>query len=176
MIEEMTSPKIKALLQKYATGKKYLEIGVFRGSTLRAAGEVASLAVGIDNFSQFDNGSNEQRVKDLIKDLDNTFLIVGDCFNETTINKTKDKSKFYNVFFYDGDHKEEPTSKGLIEYSKLLKKGAIVIVDDWNEASVRKGTELAQQEINLELIEEYYTPANAQKESYWNGIAIFKLL
>lgn len=175
MIEEMTSAKVKALIQNYAKGKRYLEIGVFRGATLSSAGEVAKKAVGVDNFSQFDNGTNEARAKEVIKDLKNTFLIVGDCFEESTFKKVKAKARKYDVFFYDGDHKSKPTFQALIQYAKILSPGAIVIIDDWNQDSVREGLELAQKELNLELVEEHFTTANAQRDSYWNGIAVFEL-
>ncbi len=55
----MTTDQIIEMVKGYAKGKIYLEIGIFRGKLLSEVGKVAKKATGIDNFSQFDDGSNE---------------------------------------------------------------------------------------------------------------------
>lgn len=173
-IERMTTDLILKMIQGYCKDLNYLEIGVFRGATLANAGEVAKLAVGIDDFSQFDaDGFNQKATYDKIKHLDNCELIKGDCYKRATINKAKKLGPF-DVFFYDGHHGELQTYNAIKKYHSLMSDSYFLIIDDWNLEHVQKGTDsaLADLKIKSVIIEKHLTEKNASKD-YWNGIAVF---
>lgn len=176
-VERMTTDLILRMIQNYTKGLKYLEIGVFRGATLANAGEVASLAVGIDDFSQFDaDGFNEKATYEKIKDLYSCELIKGDCYKRSTINKAKKLSPF-DVFFYDGHHGKSQTFEAIKKYNPLMADSYVFIVDDWNLDQVQEGTFEALESLKIEYkeLEKHFTGKNASKD-YWNGIAVFQVV
>lgn len=176
-VERMTTDLILKMIQGYTKGLKYLEIGVYRGATLANASEVSSLAVGIDDFSQFDaEGFNEKATYEKIKAFDNCELIKGDCYKRSTINKAKKLGPF-DVFFYDGNHGEKQTFEAIKKYHSLMADSYILIIDDWNLEDVQKATDLALGSLKAEskIIEKHLTEKNASKD-YWNGIAVFEVI
>lgn len=170
MIERMTTDNNIEIIRKYSKGKRYLEIGVYRGGTLLNTG--AKISVGIDNFSQFDpDGVNKKHVLDNIRD--DIRLIEGDCYDDDTLFKALPYAP-YDVFFYDGDHLPDPTRIAIIMYSQLMKDTYTLIVDDWNVGGVRNGTYDGLKRMKYTILEEYFTGKNASKD-YWNGIVVFKV-
>lgn len=176
MREIMSTQNIIDLIKGHADGKNYLEIGVFRGGMLSEVAKVAKTAIGIDNFSQFDNGQNKDAVLGKIQGLDNCKLIEGDCFDSKVKRKVKNKS--IDVFFYDGDHTAKATEKAIVEYAPKLKDKAILIIDDWNHNPAMIGTDKAlyklQSEFSFKPIFQKFTFKNASPD-WWNGIAVFEL-
>ena len=177
MKEIMSSTNIVQLIKGYALGKDYLEVGVYRGAMLQHAGSVAKTATGIDNFSLFDaQGENEKAAKEKITGMENTRLIVGDCYAEATKKQVEDKS--IDVFFYDAGHTAEETEKGILGYAYKLRDRAVIIVDDWNHEPAREGTYKAIEILRfaglhaVKLAIEHFTTKNADAD-WWNGIAVF---
>lgn len=172
----MSTQKVIDLIKGYAKGKNYLEIGVYRGGMLSEVAKVAKNATGIDNFSQFDpTGENERAVWNKISGMLNVTMIVGDCYDQNTIDQVKNNS--IDVFFYDGDHTEQGTYDAIVKYLPKLKKQAILIIDDWNHEPARLGTQKALidlVQIDFTNVMEQFSPKNADPE-WWNGIAVFKI-
>jgi hypothetical protein len=127
---------------------RYLEIGVWLGSTLCAAvnGNKVS-AFAIDNWSQF-GGSADRILPNLdrfkgdaaVRLLDSDFRAV----DFAAIGK-------FNVYLFDGPHTEKDQFDGVTAAQPALDDQFVLIVDDWNWSEVRVGTLKAVMEIGLRL-------------------------
>lgn len=143
-LEGMSSRENRILLNELVKdGDKYLEIGVHKGSTFVSAlyGNQVTRAVAIDNFSQFgdrnalktwfDQSCGESEIK-------NYTLLERDCFN--LFPEDKELIRDTNVYFYDGDHREEDQRNAFVYYYEFLAKEFIIIIDDYNHGPVQSGT------------------------------------
>jgi predicted O-methyltransferase YrrM len=167
--EKMTTDTIIELVKGYAKDKAYLEIGVYRGVLLSEVAKVAKTAIGIDDFSQFDTeGTNKQTTLERIGDT--AKLIDGDCYSGTVTKRIK----HVDVLFYDAGHTYQQTSKALELYTKKMKKGGVIIIDDWNVPHIQQATSDIIGGIS-KLVEEHFTEKNGS-DDYWNGIGVFRLL
>lgn len=169
-LKGMSSPHIWHLLNNLVTGS-YLEIGVWKGSTLTAALTGKDIpAWAIDNFSQF--GDVREEFKANTRHLAYTF-IEGDCF---TVSKAAitEQIEFY---LYDGGHTKDDHYKALAHFYPDMADEFVYMVDDWNVPDVNEGTLKAIKDLNLNVVESYemFTPKNGCKDSWWNGFAVFKL-
>ena len=161
--EMMTTDNIIELVKSYAKGKKYVEIGIFRGVLLSKVAEVAKSAIGIDNFSQFDDGTNKAAV--LARITKNCTILEGDCFDGAILSQIKG----VDVIFYDAGHSYDDTMNAFRHYYTKLKKGGIFILDDWNMPHIER----AANDFGVEPILQHLTEKNAS-DDWWNGIAVFK--
>lgn len=167
----MSSFKVRNFLNKLLEipNSRYLEIGVWQGSTFYSAlyGNSPESAVAIDNFS---NPPSDQAI--FIRNMDDVGtkfeFINSDCF----LTKEKLDSKKFNIYFYDGDHSEESHYQALKYFYDNLDDEFIYICDDWNWQNVKDGTHRAIKELNIAIIEEWDLPSrcNSDRESWWNGI------
>jgi hypothetical protein len=152
MLDGMSGRKyrhfINNLIQSVAE-PRYLEIGVWKGSTLCSAlyfNDVRALA--IDNWTLFGAPSNEffanlakhKGPKARLSFLDTDFRDV----DFATIGK-------FNVYFFDGPHNPEDQRDGVLLAQPALDDHFIYIVDDWNWAHVRVSTQEAIREANIQL-------------------------
>lgn len=171
-LKGMSSPRIWHLLNSLVQGP-YLEIGVWKGSTLIAALHGKDVqATAIDNFSQF-GGPKAEFVKSTFEAGVKYRFIDGDCFDSKVIEQVPSGIQYY---FYDGGHTELDQYNALVKYIDKMADEFVYIVDDWNENSVQQGTLRAIDEIGV-FIQEFHelkTSGNAHKETWWNGIAIFR--
>lgn len=156
---------------------RYLEIGVYAGSTFCAAmhGNSPEYACAIDDFSQFD--ANEETFKENTKKFINSKFdfFNRDCFNLTATQKKKLKSKRINMFNYDGPHSEQDHINAIREYYDCLDDVFIIIIDDWNEPAVRTGTYkgLAEKKIKVWWqinLEADTTDGTKDLKNWWNGV------
>ena len=159
---------------------RYLEIGVFLGSTFISALYKNRLdkAVCIDNFKEFKEGSADllhSNILNICGSVDYE-LIEGDSFDKETISKCKGLGP-YNVYMYDGHHSEESHYKALIEYKECLDDTFVYICDDWNWVDVKKGTNRAIEEgFNVIYKEEVTCDYNKERsEKWWNGMVVLVL-
>lgn len=164
--EMMTTDQIIEMVKGYAKGKVYLEIGIFRGKLLSEVGKVAKKAIGIDNFSQFDDGTNEAIARERCEGV--AKIITGDCYSPEVYNQIKGK---VDVLFYDAGHSYSETKSAMEIYAAKVKKGGLIIMDDWNVEHIRAAT---MDSVPCEVIFEKFTPKNAS-EDWWNGIAVLKV-
>lgn len=164
----MSTRNIINLIKSYAEGKNYVEIGVFKGYVLAEVAEVAKSAVGIDDFSQFDE-LGENRADTIRRIEGKAKLIEGDCYAPNVLKQVRQP----DVIFYDAGHTYEDTKKAIECYGKKLKKGGIMIFDDWNHEPTRLAA--LDNMTDFKLIFEQFSPKNADSE-WWNGIAVYEKL
>jgi len=120
------------------TNPRYLEIGVFMGSTLCSAIDQNSLrALAIDNWCMvseaaptfFQNLARFKKPEAVLSFLDSDFRAV----DFSAIGK-------FNVYLFDGPHSAEDQAQGVTIAMPALDDQFVLIVDDWNWDDVRRGT------------------------------------
>jgi hypothetical protein len=159
----------------------YLEIGMWKGSTLCAAMyKNTATVVGIDNWSEFGEVRGDPK-SEFLANL-NTFkgenrvrIIEKDCFLVDTSTLPK-----FNVYTYDGEHSEESHYKALTHFISAMEKEFIYVCDDWNWDQVRNGTQRAIRDLDLSIVYEIdirltndnsHTPAHHPELRLWhNGV------
>jgi hypothetical protein len=155
---------------------RYLEIGVYKGSSVCAAMcNNSATVVCIDNWSDgiinrdifLDNFNN-------FKGLNNANFIESDCFQLDISTLPK-----INIFMYDADSRDDSYYKALKYYIGCLDNTFIYIVDDWNWLNARNDTYRAITDLNLIINYEKSIMVSAEsfpdKEGWWNGLGIFVL-
>jgi hypothetical protein len=174
-LEGMSSKKNRILLNELVKdGDRYLEIGVWKGSTFVSAlyGNKYESAVAIDNFSQFDGDRQKFFDHCALSEIKDFTFINNDCFKLPP--EEKEHVSKINVYFYDGDHREEDQKLALTYYLDNLADEFIFIVDDWNHPPAKSGTYLGLKESNLKVHQEWQLKAdhNGDRATWWNGIYI----
>jgi hypothetical protein len=172
-IHGMSSAKVRNLLNKCVSYPdcRYLEIGVWNGSTLYSAlyGNTPDYVVAIDNFSEF--GGQKQKFLNNMSDVNVNFEFLDqDCFS---VDLSKFEKKF-NTYFYDGRHTAIDQEMALTYYYDAMDDTFIYICDDYNWSYVKEGTQKGVKKCNLKILEEQTLVANYEGDpsSWWNGIWI----
>lgn len=129
---------------------RYLEIGVWKGSSVCAAMcNNKATVVCIDNWSEFD-GPKDAFIENFNKfkgDNDATFIET-DSF-KFDINNFKQK---FNIYMYDGCHDYKSHYEALTHYINSMDDTFIYIVDDWNWVTVRTPTLAAIADLRLNIL------------------------
>ena len=166
---------------------RYLEIGTWLGSSICSAMcNNKMTCVAIDNWSEF-GGPKTEFLKNFnkFKGNNNATFIEKNCWNVNvnTIGK-------FNIYMYDGNHKENSHYKALNNFLPCLDNEFIYLIDDWNWDVVREGTIKSIKDNNCKILyqKEIYTdkknvpgwgpgPGNRfnQHGDWHNGICIFIL-
>ena len=187
-LEGMSSNKtrhfLNNLISLQGNTARYLEIGVWKGSTTISAlhKNNPEYHTAIDNFVQF-NGPRIEFQKNCRTFLDYenrvNFLDV-DCFG---IDPVKDFNiKNINTYLYDGEHSAASQYYAITHYYESLADEFILIVDDYNWEEVQRGTQDAIKDKNIKVKYEVHLPANpvtvpgqwgpeifGDKALWWNG-------
>lgn len=175
-LQGMSSAKVRRLLNHLCTrpGTRYLEVGVWAGSTLISAlfGNTATVvaADAIDNFSQFGGPRAEFEA--------NTRQFLGEgrfhFHDKNHLEVSPALQPPVNVYFYDGDHSAENQRDGLLHFWPCLAEEFIFIVDDWNWPHVRQGTFEGIAKSGGRVVKYWELPAayNGDLEQYWNGVFV----
>jgi hypothetical protein len=128
---------------------RYLEIGVWQGSTLCSAiygNNVRALA--IDNWTEF-AGPFDKFFINLARYKGRDAKV---SFLETDFRTVEfDSIGKFNVYLFDGPHDAKDQRDGVILAQPALDDQFIMIVDDWNWEAVREGTFLGIREADLQL-------------------------
>ena len=172
-----SSPRVRHFLNNICSlpNTKYMEIGVWQGSTFVSAlydnHDNVSAAIAIDNWSEFAGPKEEfmyHTSKFLKKNVFNFFEI--DSF-AVSLNSIKNK---INVYFYDGDHTFDAQKKAFTYLDSIFEDTFIAIVDDYNWDWVQNATQEAFKELNYKVVYEKYLPSpnNGGQDSWWNGIYV----
>jgi hypothetical protein len=161
---------------------RYLEIGTWMGSSsCSAMYKNKAHVVLMDDFSGF--GSPRQIMIENFTEYrgdNDAEFIEADCF-KFDISKFKKK---FNIYLFDGDHSEESQYKAVKYYLPCMEDTFILVIDDWNWAAVRNGTNRAIRDNNLNVLwskeiiltkNDEHTPNEEAKKTWWNGIGVFVL-
>jgi hypothetical protein len=170
-MEGMSSFYVRNLLNKAVSypGVKYLEIGVWQGSTFYSAlcNNKPDYALAIDNFCTF--GGPEKEFKQNMLDIGASFDFINyDCFS---VDTSSIKHKF-NVYFYDGEHTHKDQELALSHYYDVLDDKFLFICDDYNWPQVQSGTKDGISNSNLKILDErtLLSNHNGDTTTWWNGI------
>lgn len=180
-VDGYTSAKVRMLLHRLLdhlpADETYLEIGCWQGATLISAllDHPAARAVVCDNWSEFKHVESKKiffaNLAKYESRLPKIKVFEQDCF---TLG-AKELPEPIGVYFYDGNHTFEAQRKAITRFVPFLAKKAIVIIDDWNHAPVKAGTQKGWEEVKPAKLDSYELPANCNgdRENYWNGIGAF---
>lgn len=177
-IPGMSSAKVKHFLNNLLEidNVKYLEIGVWLGSTFVSAmyknKPIQSFA--IDNFCEKEGFSS---CKELFHCFCKGFLDPStyEFIEEDSFKIDLSKIKLpVNIYFYDGGHSVESQEKALTYYDKILADTFIYIADDYNFQEVRDGTKIGIEKMNYNIDFETVLTANHNQdyENWWNGLYV----
>lgn len=170
------------------SGTRYLEIGMWRGSTFSASVSNNSnivRAVGIDNWSQsywFENNDSTRRqdcidnVTKFVPENVNATIIDADCFSV----EMDEFDTTFDVYFYDGPHDSASQMMALFHFYPVLDDVFVFIVDDYNPysgAEVIRGTQDAIKHVDATKLFEIELPVtkNMDTENWWNGLYVVVL-
>ena len=106
---------------------RYLEIGTWKGSSVCSAMcNNKAKVVCIDNWSEFGSPKSEFLVNfEKFKGANDATFIENDCYKVDVSLLPK-----FNIYMYDGNHKNESHYKALLHYYNCLDDVFIFIVDD----------------------------------------------
>ena len=160
------------------SGTRYLEIGTWKGSSTCSAmcnNNIKCLA--IDNWCEFE-GPKDDFLENFnkFKGHNDATFIENNCWNIDTSTIGK-----FNIYMFDGNHKARSHRMALTYYYPCLDDEFIYIVDDWAMPKVYAGTMEAIKILKLNILyKKEIVPYgsrknydNADKNEWWNGIAIF---
>lgn len=128
---------------------RYLEIGIWRGSTLFAALSGNKMhATAIDNWSGF--GGPRVSFMMNLQAMDSPDIVV--TMVEADFRKV-DYAEIgkHNIYFFDGPHEAADQRDAILLPQPALDDQFVLIVDDWNYPWVREETWKAMGEISLRL-------------------------
>lgn len=174
-LEGMSSNKVRHFLNNICSlqNGRYLEIGVWKGSTFVSALYKNNLvdAIAIDNWSEF-AGPKQAFQNNLAKFLPATphTFYESDCFR-FDLKNIKNK---INIYFFDGAHTQEDQRLAFTYYNEILDNTFIAIVDDYNWQQVQDGTQIAFKQLGYTVLFEQFLPSagNGDTSSWWNGIYV----
>lgn len=154
---------------------KYLEIGCWKGSTCCSAMYANSTKVlCIDNWSEFGGPKNDffYNVKKCISENKNENILEFE-FLEKDFRKIRyDDIGKYNVYMFDGPHKEKDHYESISIAKNCLDDEFIFICDDWNWEEVRNGTKNSFIDNTIEILYSLtiFTSLNGGMPIIENGI------
>jgi len=161
-------------------GNRYLEIGVWQGSTFCSAlykSTTNKYCVAVDNWSEFGGPKNEflANLQKFI-DLDNikVTFVEKDYRMITSKDLLIEKFGKFAIYLYDGPHHKVDQYDGLKKYIDYLEDDFVFLCDDWNwTKDVEVGTREAIKDLGVTVHKEWVmkTPNNIDndKPGWWNG-------
>ncbi|MDR3637361.1 MAG: glycosyltransferase [Isosphaeraceae bacterium] len=170
----MTSPRVKHFLNNLCRGEHvvYLEVGSWQGATATAAScRNPGRFTAVENFSQ--GGKDEfQANRRATAEWCRFGFVEGDCW--LTPAEQIAEAASVNVYLYDGPHDYESQVRAFTHFDTLLAREFVAVVDDWDHPPVRKGTRVAFDTLNYEVVREWELPArfNGDTDNWWNGLYV----
>lgn len=179
-IDGMSSPKVRHFFNnivRVVGNARYLEVGLWKGSTFISAlyGNRYKYAVGIENFSQWNETSREECFKNL-KNLLNAPNVNTELIEDGFESAIVKLDKKFNIYFYDGYHSTEMQEQALVMADKNLEDAFVLIVDDWNLEGVRRGTWTAINKLKYKVPRFWELYAHVvptgDLQNWWNGLFV----
>jgi hypothetical protein len=184
-VEGMSSARvcsfINALVARMDADESYLEIGTWKGRTLLSAAinNGPKVCIGCDHFRFWGKFSGPGVVarREFYKNVERYRRLTGDVrFFEMRSRELFASDRLrgpIGVYFYDGDHSFEGTRHGLSSVVPLLSRRAVVLVDDWNDPTIRAATEVALRDAALRVLWQRALPGTRAPDDWWNGLGAF---
>jgi predicted O-linked N-acetylglucosamine transferase (SPINDLY family) len=181
-IQGMTTANVMQLLN-WAVGclegdEIYCEVGTYVGSTLIGAllNRPAPLAYAVDNFAEYNpSGENFSQLLGNLEqfDLTNQVYFFDQDFEQFFFDlRELEEPPEIGVYFYDGAHDYRSVLVGLLLAKPFLADNALILVDDYNWATVQQAVwDFIASHNQCESVAEILTPV-ARYPSFWNGIKI----
>jgi hypothetical protein len=174
------------------TGVRYLELGVYMGSTLFSTlyqNRIDAVAIDLWNDTSLDCNSTTMDFVlahlDAYRGNNNVDVISGDCWEISSGQHQRIVSSLggkANIYFYDAGHRAMDHFMSLTNYLSVLEDVFLFIVDDWNMASVRDGTWLALTSLGLDILYGYEiissglpNTTEVGQSQWYDGMAMFVL-
>jgi hypothetical protein len=158
-MEGMSGKKYRYLINNLVGSTpdaRYLEVGSWRGSTAASAvyGNNCK-ALCIDNWSDFLWGDSKENVRGVFEQ--NLKAASGTTADSSFIDRDFRQVDYsdigrFNVYMFDGPHSEQDQYDGVVIAQPALDDTHYLIVDDYNGAGVRAGTERAIKDLNLTVV------------------------
>lgn len=161
---------------------EYLEVGTWKGSTICSALWENANCHGtvIENWALFGGPRDEFNQNIAKARIEDRLQIFEEDVFSFDVSKL---SKPIDVYLYDGDHDEIHQYKGITHIWPALADQAIIIIDDWNAAHIRKGTLDGLRDVGAKVVEQFeithmlgnevHTPMPIAHREFWNGMGVF---
>jgi hypothetical protein len=173
-VDGFSTPEFRCFLNNLCAleNANYLEVGVYKGGTSCAAlcGNQTLNPYLVDNYAYGPEiGKEFERNIQKFSTVPYNFYN-GDSFDESLIAKIDKKM---DIYFYDGDHSIEAQEKALTKYFDKMADTFIWIVDDYNWADVKIGTQQALNSLPCTVEKDWtiLTPGN-HSPLWHNGVYI----
>lgn len=164
-------------------GAKYLEVGLWRGSTFFAALYGNKLeAIGVDNWSQnfgcknFVGRTEFFRLLDKYTGRNKIKIIERNIFNPKTLAEI---GTGVNIYYYDADHSEKAQYHAFTKLKNVFAKVFIALIDDYTYEGVHRGTVRALKELKYKILMDVRLgtgyPALVDFKNWWNGYRLVVL-
>lgn len=194
LIDTMSQISIGFLINQICKNLKdedvYLNIGVWRGFSMFAGMFNTKCRVyGVDNFSfDYEDGNSslknlEEESKarkyffknfDKIKNVNKHFFY--DIDYRDFFKSWEKKNQTINFYYYDGEHSYKNQLDNLIIANNYLKKGSVILVDDYNEIEVESATLdfISSFNSDFKILKEIKTANKYIHPTYANGIILIE--
>jgi hypothetical protein len=174
-LPSFTGNKIRHLLNNLgAISTKYFECGLHKAGTfISALYQNELMGVGVDNWSQFQEGGASRELAYLYCKMylehERYKLLERDCWDV----KPSDISGV-DMFNYDGNHAKEFQKNALIHFKPMMADEFIYVCDDYGWKDVKEGTQEGIKEAGYEVLfsQELGTDKGNDGDGYWNGILV----
>jgi len=184
-VNGMTTQNILALfnlaVRYLEKDEVYLEVGTYQGAMICGAMlDAPNLAlnpkgIAIDNFSEFDQGNNQEQflANTKTEGLEKNIYLINHDFRHYFNSNMFEYPAKIGVYVYDGAHDYTSQYEGLDLAIPYLAKNALIVVDDTNEL----GCKLANQHFlenhpECQRVLDFPTRGNGH-HTWWNGIQVF---
>ena len=167
----MSSPKVRHFLSNL-NAKRYLEVGVWTGSTFISACWGHDIeATAVDDFSQFNETGNAEQcfLANCRAFLHHPIRLIN-----RSILQCQELPDGVDTFFYDGGHTRQETYDAIRHAAPHLAEEAVVIVDDSNIEGVVNAAQDAIYSSGLRVVRDWGLPAanNGDTAQWWNGLYV----
>lgn len=181
----MSRPRVYAVLNALVScmdlGEVYLEVGTYQGGSMIAAlTDNDAVAVGVDNFAEFNTTNSYERTKKNLDDfgVGNRVTLCNMGYKEFFAQARDDFG--VAVYYYDGQHDFEGQLAGMEAGWKHLKPGSLVVVDDYSYPEVVKAVNhfVTNHADRLKYLFVMSTFGGWEDchETYWNGIVVMQVI